>query len=69
MTPNTESAFLNRDNAARYLGLSIRQFDRMRTEGAFRFHRLGRRCLRFRRADLDAAMERFAVGAPEGGTR
>jgi excisionase family DNA binding protein len=44
-------------NVADYLGLSTRTIRQMVTDGRLRAYRLGPRVIRFRRSEIDAALE------------
>ena len=55
--------YLRRAAAARYLGIAPRTLTDWQNKRIVPVHHLGRRCVLFRVADLDAAMKRFRVGA------
>lgn len=53
--------YLRRQEAANYLGCSVRQIDQMKHDGDLPFHKLGRRLIVFKAQDLDALMKRSRV--------
>ena len=57
-----ESKLLSREDAAAYLGISVRTLDRLRAEGKMSFVRLGGR-VSYLPSDLDAYVERNRVEA------
>jgi len=62
--------YLRREDAARYVGCSLRQLDTLKSEGAIPFHRLGRRLIVFRVDDLERFMSKCRVaraGETHGG--
>ena len=62
MTP----AYLNRKAAAEYLHVSPRTISDLQRRRLIPHIRLGARCVRFRRADLDEVMGLFTVRVEEG---
>ena len=66
-TPTTvepvRPAFLRPKVAAQYVGLSRRHLHNLTTRGLFPVHRLGKRCLVYAIADLEAGMARLRRGA------
>ena len=56
--------YLRREEAARYIGCSLRQLDELKHDGELPFHRLGRRLIVFRIDDLEAFMDRYRVVPP-----
>ena len=61
---NLSPRYLRRDQAAKYMGCSLRQLDEFKHEGALPFHRLGRRLVVFRVDDLEAFMNKSRVVPP-----
>jgi excisionase family DNA binding protein len=57
--PAEPPLLISRKEAARLLGLTVRSLYTLERQGAFTPVRVGR-SLRYRRADLDAAIERLA---------
>ena len=57
--------YMRRNEAAEYLGCSPRHIDMMKHDGDVPFCRLGGRLIVFKRADLDALMERRRVAVGE----
>jgi len=60
------SEYLNREAAAKYLAVSKRTISDLQRRRVIPHIRLGARCVRFRRADLDEAMALCTVRAEEG---
>lgn len=58
-SPLDDRVWLDRLDAARYLGLSPRTIDRMVDDGRLRAYRLPPRGVRLKVADLDAVLERI----------
>lgn len=59
-------AYLNREQAAEYLGVSTRTVSDLQKKRKIPVVRLAKKCVRFRAVDIDAAMTRLtekAVGA------
>ena len=56
--------YLRREQAAAYIGCSLRQLDELKHNGELPFHRLGRRLIVFRIDDLEAFMDRYRVVPP-----
>ena len=57
-----DKKLLTRDEAAEYLGISLRTLDRLRAEGKTSFVRLGGK-IAYLREDLDAYIDRCRVEA------
>lgn len=57
-----ESGFLNPGKSARFLDISRRYLGHLTGIGVIPVHRLGKRCVRYARADLIAAMNTFRRG-------
>jgi excisionase family DNA binding protein len=57
--------YMRRNEAAEYLGCSHRDIDKMKHDGDVPFCRLSGRLIVFKRADLDALMERRRVAVGE----
>ena len=53
--------YLRRDEAAKYLGCSLRQIDQLKHDGEIPFYRLGRRLIVFSPDDLDAFMQQHRI--------
>ena len=49
--------YLRRHEAAKYLGCSVRQIDKMKHDGDLPHHKVRRRLVRFKIDDLDALMK------------
>lgn len=58
--------YLRRSEAAEYLSVSERTISDWQRRRIIPFIKTGRRCVMFRKADLDAAMDRFEVRAVGG---
>jgi hypothetical protein len=58
-----ERGFLNPGQAARFLSISRRYLGHLTGIGVINAHRLGKRCVRYSIADLNAAMSTFRKGA------
>ena len=61
LTP-TAPAYLRAPEAAQYLNISLRTLRGWERRGIVRVIKPTRRCNLYRRTDLDAAMDRFAIG-------
>lgn len=57
-----ERGFLNPPKSARYLDMSRRYLGHLTAIGVIPCHRLGKRCVRYSIADLNAAMASFRRG-------
>lgn len=57
-----ERGFLNPGQAARFLSISRRYLGHLTGIGVIPVHRLGKRCVRYSIADLNAAMASFRRG-------
>lgn len=57
-----ERGFLNPGRSARYLDISRRYLGHLTGIGVINAHRLGKRCVRYSIADLNAAMATFRRG-------
>jgi excisionase family DNA binding protein len=55
--------YFRRASAARYCGISLRTLGEFQRRRILPYVRLGRRCILFKREDLDRALERFRVAA------
>ena len=66
--PYTEPApaYLRREAAARYLDVSPRTLSDWQARRVVPYVRAGRRCILFKRSDLDAAMDRLTVRSVGG---
>ncbi len=58
-----QPAFMRRPEAARYLGVSQRTVSDWQSRRIIPCVKAGVKCVLFKRADLDAAMQRFTVNA------
>lgn len=70
MKPSNGVGYLRRAEAARYLGISLRTLSVWQRRRIIPVVKVGKRCVLFRREDLDRAMERFTVhevGEQNGG--
>lgn len=56
-------AYLNRGEAAEYLGVCPRTISELQRKRLIPHVKLARKCVRFRPADLDRAMDRLTVKA------
>lgn len=56
--------YLRREDAAMYMGCSLRQIDQLKHDGEIPFHRLGRRLIVFRVDDLETFMDQCRVEPP-----
>ncbi len=56
-------AFIRRDEAAKYCGVSRRTISEWQARRVIPFIRMGRKCVLFKRADLDKALGKFEVRA------
>lgn len=67
--PVTEKAFLDREELARYLGLTVGFIDTAVSERRIPFVRLGHRTVRFKKADIDEwiADKAFRPGGDDNG--
>ncbi len=61
-TEADERGFLNPGQAARFLSISRRYLGHLTGIGVIPVHRLGKRCVRYARADLVNAMATFKRG-------
>ena len=59
----TPVGYLRRAEAARYCGVSLRTIGEFQRKRILPFLRIGRRCILFKRDDLDKALARFRVAA------
>jgi len=57
------AGYFRRAGAARYCGISLRTLGEFQRRRILPYVRLGRRCVLFKREDLDRALERFRVAA------
>jgi len=64
MEEQISQRYLRRDQAARYMGCSLRQIDQLKHNGEIPFHRLGRRLIVFRVDDLETFMDSCRVVPP-----
>jgi len=55
--------YFRRAGAARYCGVSLRTLGEFQRRRIVPFVRISRRCVLFKREDLDRALERFRVAA------
>lgn len=55
--------YFRRAGAARYCGVSLRTIGEFQRQRILPFMRVSRRCVLFKREDLDKALERFRVAA------
>jgi len=60
---SVEQQYLTKAQAQTYTGLSERTLDYARERGELGFYKLGKKRVLFKRADLDAYIERHRVGA------
>jgi excisionase family DNA binding protein len=63
MDAQTTIGYLNREQAAAYLNIAPRTLSEWQARRIVPHIKCGRKCVRFNRADLDAAMQRFTVRA------
>lgn len=63
------TGWVNPSEAAQHLGVAPRTLRRMVSEGRVPAYRLGPRLVRFKIADLDAALNRIPTVAAGGGAR
>ena len=64
---STENAgYIRREQAARYCSVSDRTISAWQARRLIPYVKLGRKCVLFRRADLDQALARFTVDAVRG---
>lgn len=59
----SEEGYLRRPSAADYCNVSPRTISDWQKRRIIPFFKLGRKCVMFKRADLDAALDRFKVKA------
>jgi len=64
-TVKVPKTHMRREEAAEYLGCSIRQIDQMKHDGDLPFCKLGGRLIIFKRADLDRVMEESRIAIDE----
>ncbi len=62
-TNSIAPGFLRREDAAAYLNVSVRTVSEWQRRRIIPYVRMGKKCVLFKRADLDAAMNRFTVAA------
>lgn len=62
-TADIQPAFMRRPEAARYLGVSQRTVSDWQSRRIIPCVKAGVKCVLFKRADLDAAMQRFTIQA------
>ncbi len=55
--------YMRKAAAAKYLGISVRTLSKWMVERIVAFSKVSRRACLFRRADLDAAMDRYRLSA------
>ena len=55
--------YFRRAGAARYCGVSLRTIGEFQRRRVLPYMRVSRRCVLFKREDLDKALERFRVAA------
>ena len=60
---NNVMGFMRRDDAAAYLSVSPRTVSEWQRKRIIPHVKAGRKCILFRRADLDRAMERLTIQA------
>jgi excisionase family DNA binding protein len=65
--PVVNPGFLTRRQAARYLQVSERTLSDWQRRRLLPFVKVGARCVRFRRHDLDEAMRALTVESVDGG--
>jgi len=58
-----DRGYMRPQEAAEYLGISRRKLQYLQAEGAIPYAVLGRRCVLFRRSELDKAIDRFTIHA------
>jgi excisionase family DNA binding protein len=63
MTTTSDSGYLRREEAGKYLGVSNRTVSEWQRRRIIPHVKVGRKCVLFKRADLDAAMDRFTIRA------
>lgn len=63
MITNELIGYLRRDDAARYLGVSPRTLSEWQARRLIPYVKAGRKCVMFKRADLDKAMSKLTVKA------
>ena len=59
----TQPAFLRAEAASQYLGISKRCLNDWKKQGIVSYSKMGRKCVLFKREDLDKAVGRFTVQA------
>lgn len=65
-TDHTSEYLRGQAEAARYARVSPRTISSWQRRGIVPFLKVGRRCVLFRRGDIDAALSRFEVAAVGG---
>jgi len=60
-TPASTQRLLDKSEAAKYLGLSVRTVDYYIQKRLLPFYKIGGKTVRFRLSDLDAALEKFRI--------
>jgi excisionase family DNA binding protein len=60
-TPVNPQKLLDKTEAAKYLGLSVRTVDYYIQKRLLPFYKIGGKTVRFRLSDLDAALEKFRI--------
>lgn len=63
----SEEGYLRRPSAADHCGVSERTISDWQRRRIIPFVKMGRKCVLFKRADLDAALDRFKVKAVRAG--
>ena len=59
--PVSSQRLLDKGDAAKYLGLSVRTVDYYIQKRLLPFYKIGGKTVRFKLSDLDAALEKFRV--------
>jgi len=62
----SEEGYLRRPSAAGYCNVSQRTISDWQKRRIIPFVKMGRKCVLFKRADLDAALDRFKIKAVRG---
>jgi len=63
MNTTTPSGFVRREAVAAYLGVSVRTVTEWQKRRIIPHVKMGKKCVLFKIADLDAAMRRYTVDA------
>ena len=61
-----DDGYMRRSSAADYCGVSERTLSTWQRQRIIPFVKMGRKCVLFRRSDLDKALDRFKVKSVQG---